>query len=779
MISRLEMNNHQLGIERKESLKELEKNLTKAVKDTVTDRVDFEKMFRAIIHEDNVVLWRKNLRISGQILTAARELSEAAELTQNDQDFLRSLHFRNQESRYQNIEDAHTKTFAWILEENTHQGARESTSTFKDWLETKNGIYWISGKPGSGKSTLMKFLWNNERTDELLRIWAGGKPLATANFHFWNTGSALQKSQEGLLRSIIFELLRKCPDLIPAARRAVTFELRLRIDDSRWEIKDLLSMYTTIVGHDVDMKFCLFIDGLDEFGEERRTQRDLLNTIRSLNYSPNIKICLSSRPWTEFLDEFGNDSNHLKLENLTRGDIKRYVNDHFKAHPQFGILNAQNAAYSDFIQLVLDRAQGVFLWVFLVMRELLKGLTHHDSLKTLQTRLDRFPPDLEQFFKVLIDQVDPIYHKQMAQYFYVAVTARTPLPARYYSFMDDLEDMVAPVIDASLYRMPIEDERRRDNQLRRRLDGRTRGLLELKSPRESPQISGFWGSQVEFLHRTVRDFLHDSRDIQKLFERELADKNPSWKACEAILVSWKTILFDDSNQYFMDKVTDDRDNFVLFGSLCHETPSDAVRLQKILDVAEEASSQLKRTRSEISLQWYFITLGASIGLYEYLDSNAKSRPQLFAPGVQSNEDYTLLYYALFYAPAISLECVNLLLEKGASPNEPTRVTEKDSVWHYFLRTLEKGEVTREKAFIYDLLALLIVYGADFTVSPENKDLKSTVDLLTNVLDERMAMQLHKQFLQKQPQTRNFTTSTEGSGQERRKGCRNCRLCCWF
>lgn len=35
-----------------------------------------------------------------------------------------------------------------------------------EWLESGSGVYWISGKAGSGKSTLMKHLfWDLEETD--------------------------------------------------------------------------------------------------------------------------------------------------------------------------------------------------------------------------------------------------------------------------------------------------------------------------------------------------------------------------------------------------------------------------------------------------------------------------------------------------------------------------------------------------------------------------------------------------------------------------------------
>jgi hypothetical protein len=44
---------------------------------------------------------------------------------------------------------------------------------------------------------------------------------------------------------------------------------------------------------------------------------------------------------------------------------------------------------------VSERANGVFLWVFLVVRELLHGLNEIDNLGTLQERPRDLPVDLE------------------------------------------------------------------------------------------------------------------------------------------------------------------------------------------------------------------------------------------------------------------------------------------------------------------------------------------------------------------------------------------------
>ena len=85
---------------------------------------------------------------------------------------------------------------------------------FSGWLETGNTVYWINGKAGSGKSTLMQHIYKHESTVKHLKQWSGGKHLLTAAFFFWNAGGRQQKTTGGLLRSLIYQMLTKCPQLI-------------------------------------------------------------------------------------------------------------------------------------------------------------------------------------------------------------------------------------------------------------------------------------------------------------------------------------------------------------------------------------------------------------------------------------------------------------------------------------------------------------------------------------------------------------------------------------
>ncbi len=75
------------------------------------------------------------------------------------------------------------------------------------WLEHGLDIYWISGKAGSGKSTLLKFLYEHQKTKDLLTQWSGDSPLTMANFFFYALGVDEQKTQEGLVRSLLYQIL--------------------------------------------------------------------------------------------------------------------------------------------------------------------------------------------------------------------------------------------------------------------------------------------------------------------------------------------------------------------------------------------------------------------------------------------------------------------------------------------------------------------------------------------------------------------------------------------
>lgn len=85
---------------------------------------------------------------------------------------------------------------------------------FARWLKSGQGVYWINGKAGSGKSTLMRHICEHSLRLELLREWSSNRRLLTPTFFFWNAGSRMQKSMDGLLRSLVYQMLKGCRELI-------------------------------------------------------------------------------------------------------------------------------------------------------------------------------------------------------------------------------------------------------------------------------------------------------------------------------------------------------------------------------------------------------------------------------------------------------------------------------------------------------------------------------------------------------------------------------------
>jgi hypothetical protein len=89
---------------------------------------------------------------------------------------LEALKFGDMYRRYDSVEEAHLKTFEWILSEQVDKADPERQAAkklFTSWLASGSGIFHISGKLGAGKSTLMKFFCEHDRILELLKEWAG------------------------------------------------------------------------------------------------------------------------------------------------------------------------------------------------------------------------------------------------------------------------------------------------------------------------------------------------------------------------------------------------------------------------------------------------------------------------------------------------------------------------------------------------------------------------------------------------------------------------------
>lgn len=213
------------------------------------------------------------------------EVADAATIGRLRAQILHQLDFRDRNDRHGRIPRAHEETFQWIFARQSELNGK-SFHSFADWLESEKNLYWITGKPGSGKSTLMKFIITDPRTKKHLQVWSGGMPLVTASFYFWNSGSDVQMSLLGMLRTLLYEALSQWPALIPTVfpNRWATSRLIGEVFHP-WTEPELLSAMNTLIQNcKSSWRLCLFIDGIDEFSGSHEFFVELINRYMPLRH---------------------------------------------------------------------------------------------------------------------------------------------------------------------------------------------------------------------------------------------------------------------------------------------------------------------------------------------------------------------------------------------------------------------------------------------------------------------------------------------------------------
>ena len=468
-----------------------------------------------------------------------------------EQWILSELRFVRLEDRYSSVSDAHRKTLTWLFGTTDTPGRNVPAANFVEWLRSENKIYWISGRPGSGKSTLMKFLCTHPKTTTHLAEWSQGNDIVIAEYFFWNAGkNRLQKSQEGLLRSILSQILRQYPDYIQMVYTATwrhystesagftsnggnSLDSELPLDLSG--LMDALKRTCKLLTQ-ASKRLFLLIDGLDEYEGDKLDIISLIVDLKSLDL---VKICVSSRQWNEFEDAFGRDgTSKLYMQDFNDEDISSYIDDVLSRDENYQELEDKETRGQALIAEIVSKSNGVFLWVVLVVRSFQEGLREGDSIARLQHRLQDLPAELEEYFeRILFQDVKQTYRDQAAQMFLVALEAKENLPLMAYWFLDE------PELPKERQPLKMQQTVKRHRAAKKRLIASCKGLLEPnflseKGQQDSLPSAILFEYKVDFLHRTVRDYLE--LPTTKIRDWVPRDFDPHMAICRVLFAQIKT-----------------------------------------------------------------------------------------------------------------------------------------------------------------------------------------------------------------------------------------------
>ncbi|KAI0117885.1 hypothetical protein GGR51DRAFT_500479 [Nemania sp. FL0031] len=352
-------------------------------------------------------------------------LNEATQ-DQAIKDLISSIEIFGRDNRLDTIDENFSHTFDWIF--NEHSGLVR-------WLSKEgSGMFWIHGKPASGKSTLMKFIYNRQQTWELLYKFSSDALPIKAAFFFHDRGVVLQKSFEGLLKSVLHQIIlsnsRNLGLLIveKLSSERQTTDLRSKI----WTVNELESCLRFLLRQtQVRLDLFFVFDALDEYDGDPEFVCRLLKALMDVvqNSLNTLKILFSSRPWDIFKQHFRNLQS-LQLQDYTQNDIREFCLGSIELEGE-----DVSSALKPLAPVVMERANGVFLWVKLVLRELTTEAANGKRGEQLSEVLDAIPDDLGQYYTRIVQRIPERFRWEAYVIFQVLTT-------NHYRFDYELLDLV-------------------------------------------------------------------------------------------------------------------------------------------------------------------------------------------------------------------------------------------------------------------------------------------------------------------------------------------------
>lgn len=464
----------------------------------------------------------------------------------------------------------HGYTFAWLFSD---------TVPFQDWLQQREPIFWIHGKPGSAKSTLMKYALLHPKTQELLQkshqgLWT------LIPFFFSDRGSSIQKTVDGLLQELLYQLLCHYEDLIElvisSSLRSILPEISIKsytFDDQEpgrisWDLESIQNAHKilkddiepggarrlcapkvlkealmAIVQQDkIPINVLFFIDALDEHHGSHIELIKLLKCLSNVENSTTvrIKLCLASRQESVFPGAF-HRSPGFAIHEYTHSDIEQYVGDHVESALGVSIVTEDDQTQVKALSNeVTKRAKGVFIWVKLVVQELVEGIIDGSSISQLRQRLESIPTELDALYTRILQRRKPEHVFEMYIMSQILLCSRESV---------SLSSLMA-ITDSALPGVVVETTS--THRMRQRLSSRCGGLLEIYEETDDKEtnaeetddeemgneemsnngsiykqheyICGLINDEkhkicnVQFLHQTVKSYLKSSGNIRSMFK---------------------------------------------------------------------------------------------------------------------------------------------------------------------------------------------------------------------------------------------------------------------
>lgn len=337
-------------------------------------------------------------------------------------------------SRYYGITStSENDTCMWLLD----------CKEYETWRDD-GGLLWIKGKPASGKSTLMRYVFENSKstgeqtktkddqhasTSNQNENFDGKNPeikgSITLSFFFHGRGSSLQKTMLGFYRTVLFQLLEEQSTQGKKFGELSSLEECFeRQCDSRgppgkswqWETSQLAQIFRSVLTEVLkDHLVYLYVDALDECGEDdarrlaetfekmiqqapiRRYERKIDSSTgqeTEERVSRSLHICCSCRNPPLLVKATEKNTFQICVEHHNKHSIQSYVWSQLDESFQ-----------ADISRMIIDRSDGVFMWVYLVVERVKTLYSRGYSKREIEGSIDKIPRDLVKLYEDILQSM--------------------------------------------------------------------------------------------------------------------------------------------------------------------------------------------------------------------------------------------------------------------------------------------------------------------------------------------------------------------------------------
>ena len=352
---------------------------------------------------------------------------------------------------------------------------------------------------------------------------------STIRFFFdFRAHHGLANNLEGLLRSLLFQILKQNPGSDDELRR-----LEEKYGNNKADIWARGTLKKAFVRTllQVSANLCILVDGLDEFSESLPELLTIFLDLPSRTDTGHLlKMCLASRPLPILAQALG-DRPGLQMQAHNTSAIQDYV---FTTMANLGVAAHDRLGLKKMSANIAEKAEGVFLWARFAVMEVVNGYAEGESTAELNQRLEKSPSDMDELYTNIFNRMDPKDREEAQLMFQLVCFAQefgaaNPFDGSRSVKFINLRQLMEAVVIAQI-RVAAPAQRVTVNELerfRKRLKAKSGGLLEevyyeenfetyefdidtgLKLDRDERAREHFNknGGMIILIHRTAQSYL--------------------------------------------------------------------------------------------------------------------------------------------------------------------------------------------------------------------------------------------------------------------------------